>query len=134
MIFLDSSFIIAYSNEYDSFHEKAIGIAKDLAADKYGTPVITDYVFDEVMTCMLSRTKDLRKAVETGERLLDTTLLLRIESTVFDESWKIFKTQRNHKLSFTDCSILAACKMNGVDKIVTFDRGLREEGKLNVVN
>jgi len=42
MIFLDSSLMVAYSNEADENHEKALKIARDLDRGRYGTPVITD--------------------------------------------------------------------------------------------
>jgi predicted nucleic acid-binding protein len=65
MILLDSSFIMAYSNEADVNHAKALSIIKDIERDKHGTPIITDYVFDEVVTVMLMKTKKLGKSGRT---------------------------------------------------------------------
>jgi predicted nucleic acid-binding protein len=134
MIFLDSSFIMAYSNEQDYFHKRALEIAIELAEDKYGTPVITDYVFDEVMTGILSRTKNLKKTVETGDKLLNTTLMIRMDADLFTETWKNFRDQHQPKLSFTDCSIIAACKLNGIAKLATFDGELKRISRLSVVD
>ena len=53
MILLDSSFIVAYSNEADENHAKALQLAKDIDGGKYGAVAITDYIFDEVVTVML---------------------------------------------------------------------------------
>ena len=66
MILLDSSLIVAYSNEADENHEKALKIVKDLERGKYGTPAITDYIFDEIVTVMLVKTKNLKKVLELG--------------------------------------------------------------------
>jgi len=134
MIFLDSSFLVAYSNEEDSLHAKAMKVASDLADGKYGMPVITDYIFDEVITILLVRTKNFRKAIETGEKLIGTTLFLHMDSALFSDSWSIFKNQNNPRLSFTDCSIVAVCKANGIGTLVTFDRDLKEDSKLNIVD
>ncbi|MGD0729475.1 MAG: PIN domain-containing protein [Candidatus Micrarchaeaceae archaeon] len=134
MIFLDSSFIIAYANEQDSLHDKALSIATDLDNGKYGTPVITDYVFDEVITTILVRTKNLKKVMEIGEKLLDTTLMLRIDVNLFDETWRNFKDQKEAKLSFTDCSIIVACKANGIATLATFDSDLKKLSKLSVID
>ena len=49
LILLDSSLIVAYSNEADENHAKAKQVIEDVAKERYGTPVITDYVFDEVV-------------------------------------------------------------------------------------
>jgi len=50
LILLDSSLIVAYSNQADENHAKAKQVVEDVAKERYGTPVITDYVFDEVVT------------------------------------------------------------------------------------
>lgn len=80
MILLDSSFIVAYSNEADENHERAFQIARDVDKGKYGTPVITEYIFSEVVTIMLIKTKNLEKTFELGEALLSSTLLLELTS------------------------------------------------------
>jgi len=64
MILLDSSLIVAYSNEADENHEKTLKIVKDLERGKYGTPIITDYILDEIVTVMLVKTKNLKKVLE----------------------------------------------------------------------
>jgi predicted nucleic acid-binding protein len=111
MILLDSSFIVAYSNEADENHSKALQIAIDIDKGKYGTPIITDYVFNEVVTVMLIKTKNLLKVVELGETLLNAALLFRIDEEIFSLAWRIFKEQRNPNLSFTDCTSIALCRL-----------------------
>ena len=72
MILLDSSLIVAYSNEADENHEKALKIVREMEKGRYGTLIITDYIFDEVVTVMLVKTKNLEKVSELGEALLNS--------------------------------------------------------------
>ncbi len=126
MILPDSSLIVAYSNESDENHEKALQIVNDVDKGKYGTPVITDYIFDEVVTVMLVRTKSLRKVSELGETLLKSTLLIRIDESLFNLAWSIFREQRKAIFGFTDCTSIAACKANGISNIATFDEDFKK--------
>ena len=82
MILLDSSLIVAYSNEADENHEKALKIVKNLERGKYRTPAITDYIFDEIVTVMFVKTKNLKKVIELGEALLNSTLLFRVRGDI----------------------------------------------------
>jgi len=125
MILLDSSLIVAYSNEADENHEKALKIIKDLERGKYGTPIITDYIFDEIVTVMLVKTKNLKKVLELGEALLNSALLFKVDEEIFHLAWNIFKEQRKPRFSFTDCTIIATCKVNGIRNIATFDQDFK---------
>ncbi len=131
MIFLDSGFIIALSNDRDEHNRRAMEIVKDIKGNTYGDSVITDYIFDEVLTSLLARVGELRMAVRTGEGLLGTTSLIGIDPVMFSETWNI--SQRNPRLSFTDCSTIATCRANGIERIATFDKVLGEESRLEVV-
>jgi predicted nucleic acid-binding protein len=133
MIFLDSCLIIAYSNEIDENHAKAIQILKDIENGKYGTPVISDYIFDEIVTVMLIKTKNLMKVAELGEILLNATLLIKIDDSIFNLAWKIFKEQQKPKFSFIDSTSIAICKMNGISKIATFDKDFEELKEFNII-
>lgn len=126
MIFLDSSLIVAYLNEADENHAKALQIVKDIDRSKYGTSVITDYIFDEVVTVMLVRIKNLEKVSEAGEILLNSNLLFRIDENLFNSAWGIFREQQKPRFSFTDCTSIAICRTNGISKIATFDEDFQE--------
>lgn len=121
MIFLDSSLIVAYLNEADQNHSRALQVARDVAEEKYGSPVISDYVFDEVITVMLVKTKDLGRVARLGERLLSANQLIRIDEQLFNSAWKTFKQQQRPTFSFTDCTSMALCRLNGISNIATFD-------------
>ena len=126
MIFLDSSFIIAYLNEADDNHAKSLNIVKDINRGRYGTPVISDYIFDEVVTVMLIKTKNLEKVIQAGETILHSSLLFRIDENLFSLVWKIFKEQQKPMFSFTDCATIAICRVNGISNIATFDKDFKK--------
>ncbi|MEM2913691.1 MAG: PIN domain-containing protein [Candidatus Bathyarchaeia archaeon] len=133
MILLDSSLIVAYSNEADENHAKALQIVEDLERGKYGTLVITDYIFDEVVTVMLVKTKNLEKVLELGETLLNSTLLFRINEDLFNQAWRLFKEQGKPKFSFTDCTSIAVCRANGISNIATFDEDFLKLGEYKII-
>jgi predicted nucleic acid-binding protein len=133
MILLDSSLIVAYSNEADENHTKALRVMEDIDRGRYGSPIITDFVFDEVMTVMLFKTKDLSRTAELGETLLSANLLFKVDGELFNLAWKTFKEQRGPNLSFTDCTSIAVCRENGIPNIATFDEDFRRFGQLRVV-
>jgi len=87
----------------------------------YGTPLITDYIFDEVVTVALVRTRNLKRVVELGEKLLGSTELMRLDELLFSLAWKLFKEEGGVKFSFTDCTTLAVARARGVVNIATFD-------------
>jgi len=133
MLLLDSNFIVAYSNEADINHAKALQITKEIDTGAHGTAVITDYIFDEVATVMLIKTKNLTKVSELGETLINAAVLLRIDEDLFNHAWKIFREQKKPSLSFTDCTSIAACKTNGISNIATFDKDFQELTKLTII-
>jgi len=133
MIFLDSSLIVAYSNEADENHAKALQVVKDVNRGRYGTPVITDYVFDEVVTVMLVKTKNTGQVTELGEKLLGTNLLFRVDEDLFNLAWSIFKEQRKPMLTFTDCTSVVVRRSNGISNMATFDEDLQRIGEFKII-
>ena len=45
-IFIDSSVFCAYTNSRDVHHSKAMSIMQEVVSEKYGSGIITDYIFD----------------------------------------------------------------------------------------
>lgn len=133
MIFLDTSFIVSFYNEGDENHMKAIEIMYELIKDKYGDVAINDYIFNECATVLFARLKNLEKTVIICERIKKIRIF-RVDEKLFEESWQIFKNQKNTKLSFTDCSILAIMKKEGIKNIVTFDGDFLKVDGVNVIN
>lgn len=122
-VFIDSSILVAYANKDDQNHAESEKIIKEMFSDKYGKPVISDYIFDEVVTVCLARTKSIEITKTLGNYLLNSQIiLLRIDDNSFDEAWDIFS--KSGKLSFTDCTAIALMKTIGIPYLATFDKEL----------
>jgi Predicted nucleic acid-binding protein, contains PIN domain len=125
--------LFGFEVELDDRHDDAVRIVNDAVTGVYGTAVITDYIFDETVTLTLARTKDISKAIAVGERLSNLEIL-KINQTLFDAAWNIFRAQKaRKKLSFTDCTTIAAMKLNGIDKIAAFDFGFVQVKGVEVI-
>lgn len=133
MILLDTSFIVAYYNTRDENHGKAIELMKELEEGKYGDLCITDYIFDECMTVIFIRLKNLEKTIEIGNTLRKLTRMLRIENDIFEDSWNFFKNQKETAFSFTDCTTVSLMKKENTINITTFDEDFRKIKGINVV-
>ena len=132
MILLDSSFLISVEVETDQNHGKTIKIMEDIIDGKYGVPVISDYVFDEIVTVTFGKTKDLKKTTLVGQRLLDATKIFKIEDINFKEAWEIFKSQKDTKFSFTDCTTMSLLRQERIRYIATFDKDFRKVKEITV--
>jgi predicted nucleic acid-binding protein len=128
MIVLDSSFLIAFKVKNDVHHERAEALMKQVVLERYGRPVITDYIFDETVTSIFVRSKSLASAVEYGEELLHSLEIVEVDQSLFLEAWKIFASQKNSELSFTDATTIAVVNTNDRTKIATFDRDFEVKG------
>lgn len=133
MIFLDTSFLVAYSNEKDENHKKAVELMKDITKGEYGDPHISDYIFDETVTVMFARTKKLEKAVDLGQKLLAGTKIVDIDNFLFNTSWDIFKSQKSSEFSFTDCTTISAMIKARIRNLASFDREFKKIRKINVI-
>jgi len=132
MIVLDSSFIIAYKIKNDKHHEKALEIMVDIAEGKYGMPIISDYIFDEIVTVILNKAS-FQDASEIGNMLIISADISYMDKDLFNNSWKTFQDQENTKLSFTDCSILTLMKNKGIKQIATFDKDFSKIKDIEVI-
>ncbi len=130
MIFIDSSVFIAYANKRDRFHSRAETLIRDTVQGEYGQAITSDYIFDEVVTTTLVRTRDFQLAKSIGEYLLSSEVdMMRVEEKDFEMAWEFFAKYRN--LSFTDCTCLGVMKARNMRRIESFDSGFL--GKADVV-
>ena len=109
VVILDTGFIVALRNKDDDFHSQAVEMMKTVLKGVYGSIIVNDYVFNESMTLTMVRTgklslvKDIGKYIIKSERIS----LVNIDQDLFSLTWELFLKYFDHKLSFTDCSILA---------------------------
>jgi uncharacterized protein len=133
MIMLDSSFLIAYHNTKDKYHKRASELMPKIASGEYGNVNITEYIFDETATYLAAK-QSLNKAVTVGGYLLGATELIGIAREDFDIAWNIFKSQRNTRLSFTDCTIIVVMRAHAITKLASFDMNFKSFDDIKVVS
>lgn len=133
LIFLDTSFIIACKIENDHHHERSFLILEKIGNGEIGTPVISDYIFDEVVSVMLRKTKDLLLAEDLGVILKSSMRIINITEEIFESAWQIFKEQKDTKFSFTDCTVLALMKEKSIKNLATFDKDFKRVKEINVI-
>jgi len=133
MIFLDTNFLIAYYNKNDAHHDKSLSIMESLVSGEYGELFISDYIFDEFVTVALSRLKDLAKVINIGNDVEFFTHRINIEEETFEKAWEIFREQKDTEFSFTDCTILALMKEEGIKYIATFDIDFKKIKDINII-
>jgi predicted nucleic acid-binding protein len=133
MIILDTSFIVAFYNTRDENHEKAVKLMEDITKGKYGNLYVTDYIFDESVTVIFIRLKSLSKTIKIGEVIRKSVEMLEVERRVFEDAWKLFKTQRKTVFSFTDCTTLSIMRKRNIKNIATFDKDFKEIKEINVI-
>jgi predicted nucleic acid-binding protein len=133
MIFLDSSFLVAFMVDGDTNHVKAAEVMLDVVEAAYGPPVISDYVFDETATVTFVRTRDLQKARLAGEAMLKAFRMLKVDDAVFRDAWQKFRSQKRTKYSFTDSTTIELMQQNSIRNIATFDREFRSHQEFNIV-
>ena len=134
MIFLDTSYLVAFANELDVLHARAVLLAHDIDSGKYGSLALSDYVFGETASIALMRTKNLEKTVGFLRKIRNTATLLRTDGTAFDETVKAFEDQKDASLSFVDCNIIVLCRSNGINFLATFDAKLKTLSRLKIVD
>ena len=128
-IFIDSGIFIAFSNKRDVNHEKARVLIKRVAKKEFGSPITSDYVFDEVITTTFIRTKRIELAIKIGNLILgkDPKIpkfikLINVSENIFLKAWDIFKKYEPKNLSFTDATIISMMENYKIGKLCSFDK------------
>jgi predicted nucleic acid-binding protein len=131
LVFLDTSFLFAYHNEKSSNNKKAVDFIRDFAVNKYNwTLVISDYIFDELLTLMISRVGKT-KAIEVCKKLTNEIesgiiRLIKVDDITFKEAIELFINHHDKEWSFTDCTSHILIRNNHIVKAVAFDRHFRQ--------
>ena len=104
-----------------------------LADGEWGTALLPEYVFLEVVTVLGAR-RGLAAAVAAGEILLGARELEFVPcSAHFLETYRVFREQREFRLSFADAAIVSIARSRGALAVATFDDDFRAFEDLRVV-
>ena len=119
-IFLDTSFIVAYTIDTDENHPLAVELRKKGIFDN--ECYISNLIINEIVT-VIGNKKDLKTAIETYETIKDNCIVINEYNTSnFNE--KVLNTYKkyNTKLSFTDSAIIEIMKENKIKQLASFDK------------
>lgn len=134
MILIDTGILAAFANLKDDNHDISIKIMDEVVKKTYGTPLITDYVLDEVVTLLYVRTKSPEISLDIGTKIVEEKFgrYLKLSDKIIEQTWEMYKSLVLKGLSFTDCSLIVFGKSLSCDTIATFDGGFK--GLMNVIN
>ncbi len=120
-VLLDTGFIIAAFNRRDSNHAWAKRLMREILEGKWGTPYITDYIVDEVLSYAAARLAG-DTGVKLGELLLERRVfrLIPVTLDIVLDAWSLYR-RHYPSLSFTDATSIIVARVYGIDYIVTVE-------------
>ena len=126
-LFADISFLVALYNEKDSNHRQAKHFISEL--DNQSLFLISDYIFDEVLTVLLVRAGKFL-STHAGEKILadDRIEILQTDEEIFQKAWLIYRMFGDKEWSFTDCTSYVFMKNLSINTGVSFDEHFRQFG------
>lgn len=133
MIVLDASVVVAFHNTRDVHHVAAAALMERMLAGDYGTALLPEYVFLEVVTVIAAR-RTPAAAIAVGEALLSARELEVVPcSEHFPATMATFRQVASFGLSFADAAIVAIARARGTSTIATFDRGFARVKDLDIL-
>jgi predicted nucleic acid-binding protein len=133
VIFLDTSFIIAFFNEEDENHDDArMHIRQTLEKDNLIKFFFTDYIFDEVITMFKIRGVPSELISTIGETMLKSSLwkLIKITEVDFHNTWKMIKKYSDKAWSFTDVNSFVIMDFYKIPYYLSYDTHFAEYSKI----
>lgn len=132
LVFVDTSFLFAYYNSEDKHHDSARNYFNNVV--KFRTHplgfLLTDYIFDELITLMLIRTKNKTQTIFTGNSIHNsqTLKLIYLKKETISRAWTKFCGYLDKQWGFTDCTSMVFMEENGIEKVACFDDHFKQAG------
>jgi predicted nucleic acid-binding protein len=129
MIFVDTSAFIARFNTKDKYQKESVGFFEKVRQERI-LMITSDYIIDETITTLFSRTRSFEIAKKYGEAIIGSMVIKKIWTSekYFEEAWSIFKKEGSMGLSFTDCVSVAIMRGLNINRVFTFDSHFRLMG------
>ena len=127
-VLLDTSFVVALAYPDDVNSSRAVELFGEIAGGSHGAGFVTDYVVDEALTLVWVRTRRTPAVRQLADLLLADEpenrpgRLIFVGERGFHEAARLHR-RMHERLSFTDCTTLAAMAERGITKVATFERG-----------
>lgn len=126
-VFVDTGLFYALQNERAAAHDRATAAFEAVLTGSYGTVYTSDYVYDETVTLVRSRTGAFDEAKAVGDRILgrgaypEAVEILLVDRDVFEAALGVFERYHDHGLSFTDATTIALIERRNIDTLLSFD-------------
>lgn len=126
-VFIDTGVFYAHHDRDASRHETAITAMQTLVSGQYGELYTSEYIYDETVTLIRTRTGWFDDAKVVGDRIRGTDpypgaiTVLHVSKALFERIIETFERYSDHSLSFTDASTVALTEHHDVDHILSFD-------------
>ena len=126
-VFVDTGLYYALQNQRASRHNEARNALTTVFKGELGPAFTSDYVYDEAVTLVRSRTGSFSEARTVGDRILgrsgfpNAVELLTVSEDAFRGAIETFERYRDHPLSFTDATTVALVERRDLDHVLSFD-------------
>lgn len=126
-VFIDTGVFYAHHDRDASRHETATTAMQTLVSGQYGELYTSEYVYDETVTLIRTRTGRFDDAKVVGDRIRGTDpypgaiTVLHVSKALFERTIETFERYSDHSLSFTDASTIALVDYNDIDHLLSFD-------------
>jgi predicted nucleic acid-binding protein len=125
--FLDTSFLIAFFDSGDDHHEKARELMSEIKSEEL---VVSDQIFSETVNTAFSKV-GYKTARDCSSYLRKSQIkIMYLNESGFLKACNLFQ---ENQISFTDCSIVSAMKILGIEKLATFDKDLKQFEEIETV-
>lgn len=126
LIFLDTSFIIAFVNNSDGRHVDAVELARKIENEE---KVISHVIIIEVLNS-LRKFKKGKLNQQVYRIIKDNFTIYEGSINLYDDALKI-QLKYHGKLGFTDCVIIETMKRLNINQIASFDEHF--DGKEGII-
>jgi uncharacterized protein len=122
---IDTSFVIAFVNEKDEDHDKAIELSIEFNKKPL---IVTDTVLLEIGNSLSRRFK--KECIETINGFFDSeeVEVIRLDETLFDKAFEIYKTHADKTWGLVDCISFVVMKERGIKDALTSDKHFVQAG------
>ncbi len=125
MTFVDTLFVVGYTNERDQYHEKAL----ELAAAYNRKPVLTtDAVLLEIGNSLSGRFR--RQSIQTIEDFFESeeVEVVRLDETLFNKAFELYKNHADKSWGLVDCISFVVMRERGITDALTCDKHFVQAG------
>lgn len=125
---LDTSFLVALSNEKDKFHKEALKKLEEIEKDNSIRLSISDYVIDEFINITM-KLSGMEEAIAWGKILFEQNFasVIFTNENILASAWETFQKEIGERkpMNITDCVITVCRSMLRCDEILTYDERLK---------